>query len=116
LAEAYEKNDLRGKSLLRARRLIENRRNRGKAIRRGVRIYKGREKETSKDLLKTYHQETARQRLVIQKSKICETKLLFVVSALKQLLGDETFVDLLHAESLDTLPQCLADRMNGKDV
>ena len=49
--------------MLRARRLIESRRSRGKAIRRGVRLRNGRS-EGSKELLKTYHQETARQRLV----------------------------------------------------
>lgn len=114
LKEAYETNDLRGKALLRARRLVESRKNRGKAIRRGVRIYKDR-KETAKDLLKTYRDETARQRIVIQKSKICETRLLFVVSALKQLFGDENFVNLLRAEGLDTLPQFLADRIETKD-
>jgi ParB family chromosome partitioning protein len=114
LAEAYETNDLRGKSMLRARRLIESRRNRGKAIRRGVRQSNG-QTESTKDLLKTYHQETARQRMVIQKSKICETRLLFVVSAVKQLFKDDNFVNLLRAEALDTLPQYLADHISGKE-
>ena len=114
LAEAYETNDLRGKAMLRARRLIESRRNRGKAIRRGVRQSNGRA-ESTKDLLKTYHQETARQRMVIQKSKICETRLLFVVSAVKQLFKDDNFVNLLRAEALDTLPQYLADQISGKE-
>jgi ParB family chromosome partitioning protein len=72
--------------------------------------------ENTKQLLRTYHQETARQRLVIQKSKICETRLLFVVSALKQLFKDENFVNLLRAEGLDTLPQYLADRIRGEET
>ena len=49
------------------------------------------------------------------KSKICETRLLFVVSALKQLFRDENFINLLRAEGLDTLPQFLADRIDAKD-
>jgi len=112
LAEAYERNDLRGKALLRARRLIESRRSRGKAIRRGVsrQQHNGRPPET---LLKTYQKETARQRLVIQKSKISETRLLFVVSAMRQLLRDENFVNLLRAEGLDTMPQYLAEQVKG---
>jgi ParB family chromosome partitioning protein len=114
LTEAYERNDLRGKSLLRARRLIESRRNRGKAIRRGVRV-RNEQPEDAKKLLKTYHQETARQRVVIQKSKICETRLLFVVSAQKRLFKDDNFVNLLRAEALDTLPQCLVDRIRGEE-
>jgi ParB family chromosome partitioning protein len=114
LAEAYEKNDLRGKAMLRARRVIESRQSRGKALRRGTRQHNG-QAEATKGLLKTYHQETARQRVVIQKSKICETRLLFVVSALKQLFKDDNFVNVLRAEGLDTLPQYLADRINGKE-
>ena len=114
LAEAYEKNDLRGKAMLRARRVIENRRSCGKAIRRGSRQHNG-QTEGTKVLLKTYHQETARQRVVIQKSKICENRLLFVVSALKQLFKDDNFVNVLRAEGLDTLPQYLADKINGKE-
>jgi len=115
LAEAYEKNNLRGKALLRARRLIEKRRARGKAIWRGPRDQNG-EAGATKQLLRTYHQETAKQRMVIQKSKICETRLLFTVSALKQLLQDDNFVNLLRAEGLNTLPQYLADRLSGKET
>ena len=37
LAEAYEKKELRGKALLKVRRLVEERRSRGKALHRGVR-------------------------------------------------------------------------------
>lgn len=113
LTEAYEKNDLRGKALLRARRLVESRRNRGKAVRRGVRIHKDRA-SGAKELLKAYREETSRQRMVIQKSKLCETRLLFSVSALKQLLEDEHFVTLLRAEGLDSMPQFISEQINGK--
>ena len=37
--------------------------------------------------------------------------LLFIVGALRQLLADENFTNLLRAEGLDTLPQYLADRV-----
>lgn len=114
LTDAYERNDLRGKAMLRARRLIESRRSRGKAIRRGVRQHNG-QSEAGKELLKTYHEETTRQRMVIQKSKICETRLLFIVSAMKQLFKDDNFVNLLRAEALDTLPQYLADQISGRE-
>ncbi len=107
LQEAYERNDLRGKSLLRARRLIETRRTRGKRPRRGPR--KASERPVSAEsLLKTFQEETLRQKMVIQKAKICETRLLFAVSALRQLFGDDHFVTLLRAEGLDSLPEYLA--------
>lgn len=110
LQEAYERNDLRGKSLLRARRLIESRRARGKKPRGGSR--KPSDKPVSTEtILKTFQQETLRQRMIIQKAKICETRLLFAVSALKQLFHDDHFVTLLRAEGLDSLPQFLADQI-----
>jgi len=110
LTEAYEANDLRGKKLLAARRLIEKRRSDGKTLRGGTR--KAGSNVSSKNLLKTYQKETQRQRVVIQKSKLCETRLLFVTEALKQLLEDENLVNLLRAESLDTMPAFVASQMN----
>ncbi len=46
--------------------------------------------------------------MTIQKARICETRLLFGVSALKQLFADANFVTLLRAENLLTLPHFLA--------
>ena len=53
LTEAYEKNDLRGKSLLAARRLIEQRRTSGRRMRGRVKRTSS-EKMSSKKLLQTY--------------------------------------------------------------
>ena len=64
--------------------------------------------------MRAYKRETSRQKLTVQKSKICETRLLFVVSALKQVLADDGFATLLRAESLDTLPQYLAEQIKRK--
>jgi len=113
MAEAYEKKELRGRALLTARRLIEQRRSRGKGIRGGVRNNVNSD-VSSRNLLKAYQQETARQRAMVQKAKICETKLMFAVSALKQLFRDDNFVTLLRAESLDTLPNYLATQIHGE--
>ena len=52
-----------------------------------------------------------RQKMIVQKAKICETRLLFAVSALKQLFQDDHFVTLLRAEGLDSLPQYLAEQI-----
>ncbi len=112
LTETYEANDLRGKKLLAARRLIEKRRTDGKTLRGGPRKSKG-AAVSSKNLLQTYQKESARQRLIIQKSKLCETRLLFVVSAIRQLREDDNLVNLLRAELLDTMPAYLAGEING---
>jgi len=112
LQEAYEKNDLRGKALIRARRLIESRRAKGKRPREGTRIRAERNLSTD-DLLKTFQKETMKQKMIVQKAKICETRLLFAVSALRQLFLDDHFGTLLRAEGLDTLPQYLVEQIEG---
>lgn len=114
LTEAYERNDLRGKALLSARRLIENRRSRSKGV--GGKRHKAAEVPVSaNELLKTYQEETLRQKMTVQKAKICETRLLFAASALGQLFQDDNFVTLLRAEGLDSLPQYLATRITGQE-
>ena len=113
LAEAYEKKELRGKALLNVRRLVEERRSQGKALHRGVRNPTNSE-VSSDQLLKAYREETSRQKSIVQKAKFCETKLLFTVSAFKQLFQDGNFATLLRAESLDTLPQYLAAQIHGE--
>lgn len=113
LAEAYESKSLRGKALLKARRLVELRRSRGKNGRGGGGGQNG-DDLSSRQVLRTYQQEMNRQRLLVTKAKVCETRLLFIVSALKSLLRDENFVNLLRAESLDVPSQFLAEQVYGK--
>ena len=107
LQEAYEHNDLRGKSLIRARRLIETRRAKGKTPHSGPRKCID-DAVSTEQLLKTFQAETMKQRMIVQKAKICETRLLFSVSAVKQLFHDDHFVTLLRAEGLNSLPEYLA--------
>ena len=111
LREAYEKSDLRGKQLLRARKLIEERQVHGRRLktRRRTSVDAG-------DLMKKYQKEMSRQRVVIKKSKVSETRLLFVISAMRKLLLDEGFVTLLRAEALDEMPQYLADQIGESGV
>ena len=113
LAEAYEKKELRGKALLTVRRLVEERRSRGKELHRGVRSRPNGE-VSSEQLLKVYRDETNRQKAIVQKAKLCETKLVFTVSAMKQLFEDGNFTTLLRAEALDSLPQYLAAQIHGE--
>lgn len=114
LTEAYESNSLRGKALLKARRLVEVRRTCGKRV-RGAGSRRDAKSVSHDKLLRTYHKETRRQQYVIKKSKVCEARLLFVVSGLKSLCEDKNFVTLLREEGLDTLPRYLAERICGGD-
>lgn len=113
LAEAYGSNSLRGKELLKARRLIDLRRAVGKSMRANGK--KAEKKELTTDtLMQAYKKESAKQRMLVHKAKICETRLLFVASALKQLFGDPGFASLLRTLKLTTLPQYLADHIGQK--
>jgi len=115
LTEAYEKHELRGRELLRARRLIERRRVQGKASHGARRSANGSEMSADQ-LMKAYRKETLKQRLYIQRARVCETRLLFATTAIKQLLRDEHFMNILRAESLDTIPKFLAASAEGGNV
>jgi ParB family chromosome partitioning protein len=66
---------------------------------------------TTSSLVRNYQREVERQKLLVRKAETAQRNLLFIVGALRQLLADENFTTLLRAESLDSLPQYLADRV-----
>jgi ParB family chromosome partitioning protein len=114
LAQAYQEGLLRGKKLLVAKRLIEQRQRRGKSVhRRGSEPPRSR--LSSEALVRTYEKEADRQRLMIKKAEVTQHRLLFVVEAMRQLLGDENFVTLLRAEGLSMMPRPLADLVAARD-
>jgi ParB family chromosome partitioning protein len=107
LQEGYESGQLRGRALLKVRRLIEERRARGRELRgSGRKSGKG---PSTHDLVRALRKETQKQELLVKKSRLCEQQLRFVLSALKDLMRDENFVTLLRAEKLDVLPKYLAE-------
>lgn len=115
LTEAYEKNQLRGKDLLHARKLAERRKLFGKGLRGGLKG--GQHKALSSEaIVRAYKQEAQRQKLMIKKAKLCETRLLFIVSAFRQLFGDDNYLNLLRAEGLDSLPRYLADQIQNGGI
>jgi ParB family chromosome partitioning protein len=110
LQEAYDSGQLRGKSLLKMRRIIEERRARGKGMRTGS---KDKKSTSPHDLVRALRKETHKQELLVKKARLCEQQLRFIVSALKDLMADDSFVKILRAEKLDSLPRCLGE-MIGK--
>jgi ParB family transcriptional regulator, chromosome partitioning protein len=109
LQDAYESGKLRGKHLREARRVIERRQTLGRSVARGT--PRKRADVTTSSLVRTYQKEVERQRLMVKKAEFAQQRLLFVVGALRQLLADENFANLLRAEGLDTLPKYLAERV-----
>ena len=112
LQQAYEKKLLRGHKLIAARRLIEQRRRRGK----GLQINGKRREQTlsSNALVRAYREDVDRKRLLIRKASSTRDRLIFVTEAVRKLLVDESFVTLLRAEGLDTLPRNLAERIQAR--
>ena len=110
LEEAYETGKLKGKALERARTIVETRRARGKKNRYGK---PGKRKISAKDLVRTYTTVAGKQKRMVKKAQLCETRLTFVASALRELLDDPAFVDMLRAEKINDLPKYLAERING---
>lgn len=108
LAKAYEQGLLRGKKLLAAKRVIEQRQRRGKAHRR-IASRRGGQRMSSEKLVRAYEKEADRQRLLIKRAEITQNRLLFVIAAVRSLLADENFVTLLRAEGLETMPRPLAE-------
>lgn len=109
LQEAYENGQLRGNHLIQARKVIEKRRSLGRSIARGAPRKVA--DVTSSSLIRTYQHEVGRQKLMVKKAEFAQQRLLFVVEAMRQLLADENFTNLLRAEGLDTLPKYIADRV-----
>lgn len=109
LQQAYEKKVLRGHKLVAVKRLVEQRRLRGKGRKTTDRL---RERPLSVErLLRTYRDDTDKKRRLVRKAESTRDCLIFVTEGLRKLLADDHFVTLLRAEKLDTLPQNLGDRL-----
>ena len=111
LSDAYEKKALPGNQIIAIRRIIEERNQRGKSVQRHGGHMRVPRKVTADALIRAYHKETGRQRLMVRKAELAQSRLIFIVNALKRLLEDENFTNLLRAEALTTLPRPLAERL-----
>ena len=72
---------------------------------------KQRARPSKEALLKAYKEETQRQKLMVKKAQLTESRLLVILSALKSLLQDENFITMLRAEGLDNMPKYLAEKI-----
>lgn len=119
LLDAYETGKLRGKKLAAVRRLLDMRMRSqrkgslpaGRLGRKGTNS----RRMTAADLMQVYQREAEKQRLLVKKSDFTQTRLLFVVEAMKDLLAHDGFINLLRAEGLATMPRALEARVSGGD-
>lgn len=114
LAEAYEQKTLPGNQIIAIRRIVEQRNLTGKAMHGIERSKKSSvKKPTATALVRAYQKETERQKFLVKKATLAQSRLLFVVNALKRLLADENFVTLLRAEKINDMPRPLAERLEN---
>ncbi len=118
LLEAYESGKLRGKKLASVRRMLDLRLRSQRQGGQSTARRQGRKTNsrlmTVADLMKIYQREAEKQRLLVKKSDFTQTRLLFLVEALKDLLADDGFKNLLRAEKLETIPRALSLRISGE--
>jgi len=114
LQQAYERNELRGRKLLLARRLVENRRRRGKGL--GGQSLRNASRMSSASLVRAYQEDADRKRILIRKADAARSRLLFIAHAFRQLLSADGFQELLEAEELADMPRNLAARIRKGEV
>lgn len=112
LAEAYETGAIPGNQVLAIRRIVEQRNLTGKSV-HGVGKRQNHQKRmvTSTVLVRAYRKETDRQKLIVRKATLAQSRLLFIVNAMRSLLNDQQFLKLLRSEQIPTLPRQLSDRV-----
>lgn len=111
LTSAYEQGLLKGRKLVAAKKLIEIRRRRGKGLDWGK--DKMRQQVSADALVKAYQEESDRKRVMIRRTEITRSRLIFITEALRKLSRDEQFVALLEDEELAMLPENIAARLGA---
>lgn len=113
LTEAYERKTLPGNQVLAIRRIIEQRSVSGKGSSRLSRRQVTKKRVTADSLVRAYRRETERQKLMVKRANMSQSRLLFVVNALRHLMTDENYATLLRAEHLTDLPRPIAERLEA---
>ena len=112
LLKAYENKQLNQNGIRAVKRLLEQRRILGK--RREMPFPPSAKSQKSADgFVSAFRRESQRQKALVHKAKLCDAKLLILVTAFTKLLRDEHFLNLLRAEKLSTVPKFLADKLQG---
>ena len=107
LSEAYEEGHLRGAKLAAVQRLIARR----SAKSRKRSEFPLPQNTTGQSLAREYERHTQKQRAMLHRAATVGERLALLCGALKQLLSDQVFVQLLRSAGLDTIPSQLASRV-----
>ena len=110
LLKAYEKKQLNQASIRDIKKLMEQRRFMGKQRGSGGRGSR-KNRPSAENLVSAYRRESEKRKLLVRKARLCEERLLFVVTAFSKLTANDHFVTLLRAESLATMPKVLGEKV-----
>jgi ParB family chromosome partitioning protein len=117
LMDAYQAGKIKGKKLAAIRRLLDQREKRHRRLpNNGFGAIRGSRRIAPVDLMKVYQREAEKQRILVKRSDFTQTKLLFIVEALKELLAEPGFTKVLSDEHLTTMPRALAARIAGEQL
>jgi ParB family chromosome partitioning protein len=104
LAQSYASGTLKAADVARVRRLLDRRARSAPAAKPA---------RSAQEIMDTLQDQAERHRLALKSADLLQTRLAFVVAALRDLLRHPEFARILHAERLDDLPKALAARLSG---
>jgi len=111
LAQAYEEKAIPGNQILAIRQIIEQRNTSGKGIHNRRTANRNQKPVTADTLIRSLQRETERRQSFARRASLTRSRLVFVINALKHLLGEEHFQMLMRVEGIQTLPSALATRL-----
>ncbi|MGR6431045.1 ParB/RepB/Spo0J family partition protein [Rhizobium sp. PAMB 3174] len=112
LQVAYERKLLRGKKLLTAKRIVEQRRAQGKGLKSKNKAFP--RAMSSERLMQAFQEDVDRKRVMIRRAETAKARLSFIGMALGRLLDDDRFPALLAEEGLVSLPEGIARRVTDE--
>jgi ParB family chromosome partitioning protein len=108
--EAYQKENLNEAAIRTIRRVVVQRDVFGKKLGGAPKTPRC---TSAEGLVNTMKKEGQRRKLVIRKTSVCESRLIFIVEAMRRLCADENFVTLLRAEKIESMPNELSEMMHA---
>jgi ParB family chromosome partitioning protein len=114
LQSAYESGELRGKRLISAKKLIDDRRRKGKGMRTVP--FKKEPAMSSAALIREFRDDVDRKREMVRRADAAKDKLLLITEAIRRLSTDQVFVALLEDENLSDMPENIAKRLQPEDA
>lgn len=109
LQTAYEKNILRGKKLLTAKKIVEARRKKGKALKNHFQVRL--RPVSSEALMQAFQDDTDRKRILIRRAEAAKSQLTFITQAVRKLLDDVALRGILSDEGFASLPEGIARKI-----